>query len=46
MAFEKKPMQILKYLAFLTFLSCLGPCLDLRANKGSPSYVLILVDDL
>lgn len=46
MAFEKKPMQILKYLAFLTFLSCLGPCLDLRADKGSPSYVLILVDDL
>ncbi len=46
MAFEKKPMQILKYLAFLTFLSCLGPCLDLRAEKGSPSYVLILVDDL
>ena len=46
MAFEKKPMQILKYLAFLTFLSCLGPCPDLRADKGSPSYVLILVDDL
>ena len=46
MALDKKPMQILKFLACLTFLSCLGPCLELRANKGNPSYVLILVDDL
>jgi arylsulfatase A-like enzyme len=38
-------MQTHKSLAFLSFLACLCPFLDLVAKHG-PSYVLILVDDL
>jgi len=38
-------MQIHKCLAFLSIIACLCPFLDLTA-KNSPSYVLILVDDL
>jgi arylsulfatase A-like enzyme len=38
-------MQTHKSLAFLSFLTCLCPFLDLTAKHG-PSYVLILVDDL